>query len=1791
MESMDEVDGVTCQSKFHNDLDFRIHDWMKKFECKTLDSNELRVHWAQYVPAIYSPTFECDCLNLTYDEQKAEHLLFNPLERFITQSNEPKKVFEEIRNVECPPTLCGRVFKANEPTYSCRDCGLDPTCVLCVDCFKNSAHKTHRYKMSMSSGGGYCDCGDEGAWKTHAFCEVHLQAKIQASDGSTPMDKLPADLIDRMRFVMNAVLKYSYQMLTWEHAINLPADLQSQKESESNNIYAAVLFNDEVHTYEQVIQTLGRAIACSQKEATDFATIIDREGRSVVKCSNFIACNSVRHIIERVTSRHGSQPLKVIVMHTDVLAHQTFAMRLLSWLQQILAYSEGFRIIFSEVMMTPADSDSPLLENVLLSDTQLWKTARNQWHQLFITGMLMEQQCKKTFAKVFTKNYPVLVKDFIADDHEHSMSITSLSVQVFTLPLAHTLIREEDAMFVLLKTFLSECERNRNEDGKLAFERNHSNPGFRRAQYVLYDVKYLLTVTPEEWTDGMRKNFLHGTHSLLTLLNWMQGMDSVVRQVGQHVEFEAEWETGINLQLKLASVVTLTLKWCGSDRLVLIKALRAAQRHFGTLHDKMVYIDREILGHTASCIDYDISSMPVTVHIPLSRFIAGLLLHLEKYGLNYHSPEFENKSSPKQLMELPLRTLVMMAQFRAGMWRRNGYSLLNQVYFYHNVRLRDEMYDRDIMMVQIAASMIESNEFLIHLINKFSLLFWVDECYDAAHRKSEDDLTRQTVTVAEEFLGLVLTIVCERYTPGIGNVTEADRIKKEIIQLLCIESMPHSQLFKLLPKDPNYETGMEEVINEVAVFRKPQGSAIGKYEVKPEFYKDFNPFYYHYTREDQSRAEEVQLRRRRAANEEECCPPPVPPQFCSNFSSIINILQCDIMLHITKLVLKRTINLQSAAYSETQFEKILHLIGLAIHEEQQTIEGKGNISFSYIEKSQKMDILPCLEECLNCPRIEVQKDLLKWIIRKFKYVQTLRLKGETNTIEMEESTSNVSQIAETSKRDRKRNAELAAARKARIMAHMSAMQKNFIKEHAELFKEAELEELSMPGSQIEITEMQTDNSVAIGNHQKRKNISNQVFTCILCREDQEVSLAGPALVLAAFVQRSTVLSKNRKHILTDAENYDPLLVPADLFSGPHTITCGHVMHSDCWQKFFDSVLKKERRRPLRFGRHISFDVDKNEFLCPLCECLSNSVIPLVPSMTSLIQDDYLKPIELSVDDWIFAMHKAVEKVYVHQIEDPSSDADSGEKFITHYKPASLEEIAPNLNSDVYEQLSSLYECYNLFTENKNIKFSESLLEMMKLFSQATYIIGLNLHPYPDDDRVPLTAWWSCSYTIHAIEWLLRDQGKPLFGELSSRNSNCLQAIIRFVSSSLQVFDAQTIRSHGVRLLRFLLLSENHLYSPQCCIEVDAFSLLIALSLTLPNLFGNEEARSTTKPVPFPMGNILDKHILQLVFVFHLVQLLLTYQFPEEELMETDSCDESNQDIEEKVTSHFYKELVFAAGMTQEKPMPSDIQILQCIQEGMLPFLRCSALYYHFITDITPPQQLQQLDSNEYQHLCHYLGLPIYISEILKSSSLKQLALNWARHPRILHLLNLKQNKSDKVENSSNESFSNSLVIHPLTVNQLVDLPADYSELINGVSLFTCPNSDGDDSRSPTMCLVCGEILCSQSYCCQTELENDRLGACTYHAHFCGAEVGIFLRIRDCKILLLARKTKGCFMPPPYVDDYGETDQGLIRGNPLHLCHERYKELHRLWLNHGIPEQIAHVLEQSTSLSVTNWQLL
>lgn len=1766
-----------------------VNVWMDKMSKGMLTSTHFKEHWRIWVPKIYSPEPNGNCLNWSFDEDMAQKMLYNTLEEFIC-NGDSREVLQQLRQMEKPPSVCGKFFKVGEPTYNCRECGMDPTCVLCVTCFKESTHQNHKYKIATSSGGGCCDCGDPEAWKKDPFCNIHL-AGIQSKESSG--NKLPEDIAERATATFEAVLKYCYELLSLEHTPGLPADLRVKETDEdplsllaTTDSYCTVLFNDETHTFEQVISTLTRVLKCLQKEAIEFVTNIDRNGRAVVKCSDFPHCNELKSDIERFTLRQNNQPLKVLVVHAHVIAHQIFAMKLLGWLQQFISHCEGFRILFSGVALNTKLPDVPIVEGILMRDSQLWKAARTAWHRLFISGMLMEYESKKALAIIFTTNYGPVMKDFIRDDHDHSFSISSLSVQLFTVPtLAHHLIANHDVLFILLNTFISESSRRCNANGKLEFERNVLNTSFKRAQYILCDLAYLLGSKPDTWTDKLRKGFIQGVTLLLTLLRSMQSMDAVVRQVGQHMEYEPEWESAFNLHIKLSPVISLALEWCGSDRVVLVKAFRMVLKQLWdqSATDPVSRQWRELGDHSASCIQYDVSSEKVSIHLPLSRFLAGLFLHLEAYDLDFQNSEFivPYRLTPEQIIEPVLRAQAMISQVHAGMWRRNGYSLLNQLYFYHNVKCRSEMLDRDINLLQVGASLIESNEFLIHILNKFNLMNWADPDFESNTLKNpEEDSIRQTINLVEEFLGLLITIIGERHVPGVGCVTADDRLKKEIIQQLCIKPMSHSELNKTLPDGAHHETGLERVINDVADFKNPTQTAAGKrlYELKSHLYAEYNVFFYHYTKEELSKSEEAQRKRRKAMGELECCPPPQLPKLTETFNLVANLLQCDVMLHIMQTVLERARNLRARSFSEPQIHKIIHLIGYALQEQM-----TGYYPFLvFTERAAKKNIFKLLEDLSSSPRIDAHKDLLTWVLGKYREAAGSPSAEVSTSVDVTQNPETSASEGDPVKSSKEWRTQMAAQKRAKVMAQMAAMQKHFMKKNAKLFEEAALDtnKSSDRGSSMDLSECIDEAPIAIGHRQTARLAEEKTYTCILCQEDQSVTMSGKAMVLAAFVQQSTVLCQTRN----DPDEPNPLYLSSKLGASPHTSTCGHVMHANCWQTYFDNVLAKENRRPYRLRHPASFDVEKHEYLCPLCECLSNTVLPLLPPLAILQPTNTDRPY-VNFETWLNAIRFTLDcrgKQNVTETTELSSDYNH--EVICRYckdnsnpqESHSAEDANANfacpiqrINKEMGKEVAAAFEFTRPGTE---MDLSDHLISMIHLFAQTTYTKGLGVEPHEQDSRVPLLAFKSTSYTIHAIEFMLRDAEKPLLGALSSRQRDSLECLAR-ISAILghtwpPYSDNSQLRvlGHHALLLLTTMLENPYdtswpwIQASSGFMDWDSFGILVPLLITYPALF----TINCEMPPPIITGSTHEAHILKLVFLAHITRTLMTNQFDNSEAMDVDYQD----DTEDTEKCDGILKLMFALNLNTSGITANDVW--KRVKEASLPFLRCCVLYLHYVTDVPAPIELTTKDGDTYENICTYLGLPITCNDLLDSDVVCQLAKKWIEHSKTRLPLQIKE---------------------PLVVNSLVNLPDDYSELINTVSLFSCPNTDREDSRNPTMCLVCGEMLCSQSYCCQTELNKSMVGACTYHASKCGTGVGIFLRVRECEILFLRSPNRGAFACPPYLDEYGETDQGLRRGNPLKLCKNKYKQLNQMWLGHGLHEAVARAIESSSNLMSTPWQHL
>ncbi|CAH2244029.1 jg16690 [Pararge aegeria aegeria] len=190
--------------------------WRTKLAEGVLSPAHFQDHWRVTVPRIYSPQPNRTCLDWSFDEDLATKLLIEPLEQFVYGSAESSQPPPPRRS-----TLCGKVFKQGEPAYSCRECGMDNTCVLCVECFKVSAHRHHKYKMGQSGGGGCCDCGDTEAWKRDPFCQLHAAPdnEEQAQASTDP------EVTERMMIVASMCLSYCFRLLTLDHAPGLPNDL------------------------------------------------------------------------------------------------------------------------------------------------------------------------------------------------------------------------------------------------------------------------------------------------------------------------------------------------------------------------------------------------------------------------------------------------------------------------------------------------------------------------------------------------------------------------------------------------------------------------------------------------------------------------------------------------------------------------------------------------------------------------------------------------------------------------------------------------------------------------------------------------------------------------------------------------------------------------------------------------------------------------------------------------------------------------------------------------------------------------------------------------------------------------------------------------------------------------------------------------------------------------------------------------------------------------------------------------------------------------------------------------------------------------------------------------------------------------------------------------------------------------------------------------------------------------------------------------------------------------------
>lgn len=863
------------------------------------------------------------------------------------------------------------------------------------------------------------------------------------------------------------------------------------------------------------------------------------------------------------------------------------------------------------------------------------------------------------------------------------------------------------------------------------------------------------------------------------------------------------------------------------------------------------------------------------------------------------------------------------------------------------------------------------------------------------------------------------------------------------------------------------------------------------------------------------------------------------------------------------------------------------------------------------EKALKWNILHLLTELATCPRVEALVEHIQWTVKKFKEIQA---KGDEDGgagssregVEMEEDTAMTSDEQEAA--EKQERARLAAEHRAKVMAQMANAQKSFMTENAALFESTKVDvEREEMADAMEWEVLEVSQSIACLGPGRRGHLEvDEIVSCILCSEDVNVSKGGPCMVYSAYMQKSTLIYG-----------------PGKIY--PHVSSCGHVMHADCWLMYFTNEVEKETRRPYRNRSPASFDTDKKEFLCPLCRCLSNTVIPLASSLP-LYYSGHHQGISggnevLDFGTWCEIMRKFIDGIGSEEEEMPGIYAileDFGSKTKDLFGAACMplqQQIDRNLVGHVSDFVSVMKELIGGRKVNKHIEM-----------------------------------WQACVYTIQAVEMLLRAQKKPLKGHLSIRQLSCLRGLIRMCGVMGFAMTEKEKRDLLPQFTKFHVLAQS-----SCILETNLFeSLVVSIFATPCVMYVQKKSQEDLQKSDcvIPTGQLMEYYILRVAFLLNIAKILITFNPPVE--MEEDPGEEEDElyrEVAQKAEERYRKQQeeeqaekekkgkVISSSQgekstnrvreapdgigkgpeeTSEIPEVSEdvpmeapkeekkdddsglatllaffrlhniylspkarktitaSQLIGEIKDKMATFLRSSTVLFHFITGIEMPEEFSDVAGDTFSLMCEYLGLDSNVESYFVCKKSLELMTLASLHPTIEAM---RKGEAEKVASPTY-----------LPVRDLVALPEDYSDLINSVSLFTCPNNSRDDTRNPTMCLVCGEVLCSQTYCCQSEINRMTVGACTYHAYTCGAGIVPLLRIRECEVMLLS-VSKGCFVSPPYLDEYGEYDAGLRRGNPLHLCRERYEKLRLMWLSHGFYEEIARTMEVTNAMPPTQWELL
>ena len=136
---------------------------------------------------------------------------------------------------------------------------------MCENCFVYEAHKDHKYWYTVcnESSGGSCDCGEADSWKNDLMCPKHkncAELQVEAAN-STVSPSISATINEFLNFTASTVKDYS----------------SASKNPEKGCNNSLVLYNDERHSFGDVIRILQDELEVDEDLAAAYAELVDKK--------------------------------------------------------------------------------------------------------------------------------------------------------------------------------------------------------------------------------------------------------------------------------------------------------------------------------------------------------------------------------------------------------------------------------------------------------------------------------------------------------------------------------------------------------------------------------------------------------------------------------------------------------------------------------------------------------------------------------------------------------------------------------------------------------------------------------------------------------------------------------------------------------------------------------------------------------------------------------------------------------------------------------------------------------------------------------------------------------------------------------------------------------------------------------------------------------------------------------------------------------------------------------------------------------------------------------------------------------------------------------------------------------------------------------------------------------------------------------------------------------------------------------------------------------------------------